>query len=65
LNFLSVGADALLIEMHPCPQEAWCDADQALTPFEFASLMDRLDAIARATGRSVDRRDVAESVAAA
>jgi 3-deoxy-7-phosphoheptulonate synthase len=45
----------LLIEVHPCPAEAWCDADQALTPAEFATLMDKLDAIARAIGRSVDR----------
>jgi 3-deoxy-7-phosphoheptulonate synthase len=59
------GADALLIEVHPCPQEAWCDADQALTPPEFAALMDRLDAVARAVGRSVDRRvDTRETVAA-
>jgi 3-deoxy-7-phosphoheptulonate synthase len=62
---VAVGADALLIEVHPCPSEAWCDADQALTPAEFATLMDRLDAIAHAIGRSVDRRVPAkESVAA-
>ena len=52
---IAAGADALLIEVHPCPPEAWCDADQALTPDEFASLMDKLDALARALGRSVDR----------
>ena len=53
---IAAGADALLIEVHPCPPEAWCDADQALTPDEFAKLMDKLDALARALGRSVDRR---------
>ena len=53
---VAAGADGLLIEVHPCPSEAWCDADQALTPGEFATLMDKLDAIARAIGRSVDRR---------
>jgi 3-deoxy-7-phosphoheptulonate synthase len=53
---IAAGADALLIEVHPCPREAWCDADQALTPGEFATLMDKLDALARALGRSVDRR---------
>jgi 3-deoxy-7-phosphoheptulonate synthase len=51
---VAAGADALLIEVHPCPQEAWCDADQALTPAEFAMLVKRLDAIARAIGRRVD-----------
>jgi 3-deoxy-7-phosphoheptulonate synthase len=62
---VAAGADALLIEVHPCPSEAWCDADQALTPGEFATLMDKLDAIARATGRSVDRGvAVTEEIAA-
>src|SRR6476620_11352659 len=46
---VAAGADALLIEVHPCPAEAWCDADQALSIPEFATLMDKLDAIARAT----------------
>ena len=45
---------ALLIEVHPCPAEAWCDADQALSIDEFTSLMARLDAVARAIGRNVD-----------
>ena len=36
---VAAGADGLLIEVHPCPPEAWCDADQALTPDEFATLM--------------------------
>ena len=48
---IAAGADALLIEVHPCPTEAWCDADQALAPEEFAKLMQRLSAIAQAIGR--------------
>ena len=28
-----------------CPCDAWCDADQALTPAEFAALMKQLDAV--------------------
>ena len=36
---VAAGADGLLIEIHPTPKEAWCDADQALTPDEFATLM--------------------------
>ncbi len=54
---VAAGADGLLIEVHPCPTEAWCDADQALTPAEFAALMTRLDAVARAVGRSLARGD--------
>jgi 3-deoxy-7-phosphoheptulonate synthase len=50
---VAAGADGLLIEIHPTPKEAWCDADQALTPAEFASLMKKLGAIAEAIGRNV------------
>jgi 3-deoxy-7-phosphoheptulonate synthase len=48
---VAAGADGLLIEIHPTPSEAWCDADQALTPAEFATLMTQLGALARAVGR--------------
>ena len=50
---LAAGADGLLVEIHPNPPEAWCDADQALTPAEFAVLMTRLRAIAKAIGRDL------------
>ncbi|MDQ6923687.1 MAG: 3-deoxy-7-phosphoheptulonate synthase [Pseudomonadota bacterium] len=50
---VAAGADGLLIEIHPNPCEALCDADQALTPAEFATLMGRLGAIARAIGRGI------------
>ena len=53
---LAAGADGLLVEIHPKPQEAWCDADQALAPAEFGSLMDRLDAVAGAVGRKLARQ---------
>jgi 3-deoxy-7-phosphoheptulonate synthase len=50
---VAAGADGLLIEIHPNPCEALCDADQALTPEEFAALMRQLGAIARAIGRDI------------
>jgi 3-deoxy-7-phosphoheptulonate synthase len=50
---LAAGADGLLIEVHPNPCEALCDADQALTPAEFATLMKQLGDIARAVGREL------------
>jgi 3-deoxy-7-phosphoheptulonate synthase len=50
---VAAGADGLLIEVHPNPCEAWCDADQALTPSEFATLMGQLGAVARAVGRAL------------
>ena len=49
---IAAGADGLLVEMHPNPCEAWCDADQALTPQELKKLMGTLGAIANAIGRS-------------
>jgi 3-deoxy-7-phosphoheptulonate synthase len=53
LAAVAAGADGLLIEIHPHPTEAWCDADQALTPAEFALLMGRLRAVAQAIGRDI------------
>ena len=50
---VAAGADGLLIEMHPNPCDAWCDADQALTPDELTELMDSLTAIAQAVGRTI------------
>jgi len=50
---VAAGADGLLIEVHPNPCDAWCDADQALTPEEFARLMRQLDGIARVIGRDM------------
>lgn len=50
---VAAGADALLIEVHPNPAEAWCDGPQALTPKRFTALMEQLSAIAAAIGREV------------
>ncbi len=50
---IAAGADGLLIEMHPNPCEAWCDADQALNPGELKDLMGVLRQIAQALGRDL------------
>ncbi len=50
---IAAGADGLLVEMHPNPSEAWCDADQALTPQELKKLMGVLGGIATAIGRTL------------
>ena len=62
---VAAGADALLIEVHPCPAEAWCDADQALSIDEFASLMTKLRAIALAVGRTMPATAALQDVALA
>jgi 3-deoxy-7-phosphoheptulonate synthase len=50
---IAAGADGLLVEMHPNPCDAWCDADQALNPQEFKDLMGSLRGIAQVIGRSM------------
>jgi 3-deoxy-7-phosphoheptulonate synthase len=39
---VAVGADGLIIEVHPCPQEALCDGAQALTPEQYIGLNSQL-----------------------
>jgi 3-deoxy-7-phosphoheptulonate synthase len=43
---LAVGADGLLIEVHPAPDSALSDGAQSITPAAFASLMCELAALA-------------------
>ncbi|AEM47541.1 MULTISPECIES: 3-deoxy-7-phosphoheptulonate synthase [Acidithiobacillus] len=50
---IAAGADGLLVESHPCPEEAWCDADQALSPQQLMTLMGDLRKIAEAIGREL------------
>jgi len=50
---IAAGADGLLVEMHPRPTEAWCDADQALNPEQLTELMVELGGIAKVLGRTL------------
>ena len=50
---VAAGADGLLIEVHPNPQEALVDGLQSLTPSNFSSLMEELRAIAKSVGRYI------------
>jgi len=50
---LACGADGLIIEVHPNPQEALSDGPQSLTPVEFKTLMKDLSVLAKAVGRSI------------
>lgn len=49
---VAVGADGLVIEVHPNPREALSDANQQLTPAEFAELTKSLKEVAKAIGRA-------------
>ncbi len=56
LAAVAAGADALLIDVHVRPEEALCDAKQALRPEQFAGLTTRLAGVAAGLGRSLQRR---------
>lgn len=47
---VAVGADGLIIEVHPCPQEALCDGAQALTPEQYTALFERVQRIQNSVG---------------
>jgi 3-deoxy-7-phosphoheptulonate synthase len=49
---IAAGADGLLIEVHPNPEEALSDGAQSLDPTQFAALMDDVRRVAAAVGRS-------------
>lgn len=50
---IAAGADGLLIEVHPDPEEAFSDGAQSLYPEKFDELMGDLRRIAEAVGRSI------------
>ena len=50
---IAMGADALLIEVHPNPAEAWSDGAQQLTIDAFKALMRDLKPFAEAAGRTL------------
>jgi 3-deoxy-7-phosphoheptulonate synthase len=50
---LAVGADGVMIEMHPDPKAALCDGPQSLPFAEFERLMDELRALAPSLGKKM------------
>ncbi|MBZ0155034.1 MAG: 3-deoxy-7-phosphoheptulonate synthase [Alphaproteobacteria bacterium] len=50
---VAAGADGLLIEVHPDPENALCDGAQSLNPAQFGALMGELKAVAQAVGRHI------------
>jgi 3-deoxy-7-phosphoheptulonate synthase len=50
---VAAGADGLIVEVHPHPEEALSDGAQSLKPQRFAVLMKSLGAIAQAVGRTM------------
>jgi len=50
LASIAAGADGVIIDVHPAPEEALVDGPQAILPGEFAELVARVDAVAAAMG---------------
>ena len=50
---IATGADGLIIEVHPCPEEALCDGYQSLNLDEFNSLMQDVRKVAAAVGKKL------------
>ena len=50
---VAVGADALIVEVHPHPERAIKDGAQSITIPAFQKLMQELPAVAEAVGRSL------------
>ncbi len=50
---VAAGADGLLVEVHPHPEEALSDGQQSLRPERFAELVTQVQAVAHAVGREV------------
>ena len=54
---IAAGADGLIIEVHPRPEEALSDGAQSLKPERFFELVQEVTRVAEALGRPVLGRD--------
>jgi len=53
LAAIAAGADGLMVEVHPCPEEALSDGDQSLSLQSFNDMMTQLLPFAHAAGRTI------------
>jgi len=53
LAAVAAGADGIMVEVHPRPEEALSDGPQALRPHRFQRMMEDLRRVAEAVGRTV------------
>jgi len=51
---IAAGADGLIVEVHPCPEEALSDGDQSIVPNDFDVLMKRIKVIAAAIEKHIE-----------
>ena len=48
---IAAGADGVMVEVHPHPEEALCDGAQSLSPEDFKTFIDKIKPIIAATNR--------------
>jgi 3-deoxy-7-phosphoheptulonate synthase len=51
----AAGADGVLVETHPCPEEAVCDGPQAVHADDFEAYLRKLEAAAELAGKTFER----------
>jgi 3-deoxy-7-phosphoheptulonate synthase len=49
----AAGADGVIVEVHPCPEEALCDGPQAVRTEQFAEYLRKLEAAAELAGKTL------------
>lgn len=55
---VAAGADGVILEVHPRPEEAWSDGRQSLKPEKFARLVKQMRAVALAVERDIPANQV-------
>jgi 3-deoxy-7-phosphoheptulonate synthase len=60
----AAGADGIIVEVHPRPEEAICDGPQALVADEFAHYVERVHAAAAVAGKVLSETQLVAGVAA-
>jgi 3-deoxy-7-phosphoheptulonate synthase len=63
LAAIAAGADGLIVEVHPCPEEALSDGDQSLSLQAFNDMMTQLQPFAHAAGRSIPGNGASQEAA--
>ena len=53
LAAVAAGADGVMVEVHPEPEHAMSDGEQALLPEQFAEMVRKVRAVAKAVGRTL------------
>jgi 3-deoxy-7-phosphoheptulonate synthase len=59
----AAGADGIIVEVHPCPEEAICDGPQSLRASEFGGYLDRVRAAAGLAGKTLEANMANASIA--